>query len=292
MKLNLNGQKLATICLLIVTMGACNQDNSSVSPETENVTAEDNQAIVDETEAVFTYNEDLFGGFSGAREAATTGTDSTGVGMRPLKKDNCATITRTQANGVITVVVDYGTPKDCDGRKVGGKMTIQMPLKPSMDASGLLTQTITYENFQRGPRTISGKHSVSLVLENGKVVTKESFTQTSITTENGKTILFNSTKTRKTDTKGTPLNLSDDEIVITGATTATGSDGKTFSSTITKSIIVKIGCKATSGGFPVAGTIEIVRPEKPKSIVDYGDGSCDRTYTVTTNGVTETKTRK
>lgn len=290
MKINLNGQKLATICLLIVTMAACNQDNTSVSPE--NVTAEDNQAIVDETEAVFTYNEDLFGGFSGVREAATTGADSVGVGMRPLKKDNCATITRTQANGVITIVVDYGTPRDCDGRKVGGKMTTQIPLRPATNASGLFTQTITYEKFQRGPRTISGKHSVSLVLENGKLVTKESFTQTSITTENGKTILFNSIKARKTDTKGTPLNANDDEIVITGSTTATGSDGKTFASTITKSIIVKVACRATSGGFPVMGIIEIVCPEKPKSIVDYGDGSCDRTYTVTTNGVTETKIRK
>ncbi len=290
MKINLNGQKLATICLLIVTMAACNQDNTSVSPE--NVTAEDNQAILDETEAVFTYNEDLFGGFSGVREAATTGADSVGVGMRPLKKDNCATITRTQANGVITIVVDYGTPRDCDGRKVGGKMTTQIPLRPATNASGLFTQTITYEKFQRGPRTISGKHSVSLVLENGKLVTKESFTQTSITTENGKTILFNSIKARKTDTKGTPLNANDDEIVITGSTTATGSDGKTFASTITKSIIVKVACRATSGGFPVMGIIEIVCPEKPKSIVDYGDGSCDRTYTVTTNGVTETKIRK
>lgn len=290
MKINLNGQKLATICLLIVTMAACNQDNTSVSPE--NVTAEDNQAILDETEAVFTYNEDLFGGFSGVREAATTGADSVGVGMRPLKKDNCATITRTQANGVITIVVDYGTPRDCDGRKVGGKMTTQIPLRPATNASGLFTQTITYEKFQRGSRTISGKHSVSLVLENGKLVTKESFTQTSITTENGKTILFNSIKARKTDTKGTPLNANDDEIVITGSTTATGSDGKTFASTITKSIIVKVACRATSGGFPVMGIIEIVCPEKPKSIVDYGDGSCDRTYTVTTNGVTETKIRK
>ena len=59
-----------------------------------------------------------------------------------------------------------------------------------------------------------------------------------------------------------------------------------------KSIIVKVACRATSGGFPVMGIIEIVCPEKPKSIVDYGDGSCDRTYTVTTNGVTETKIRK
>lgn len=294
MKLKMNWKGMVSVGMIACAMVACNQDNTTLLPTTDTTLAEDNQAIVDETEAVFTYNEDLFGGFSGLRESAETGTDSAGVGnmgKRPLKKDNCATITRTEANGIMTVVVDYGTPKDCDGRKVGGKMTIQMPLKPSTDASGLFTQIITYDKFQRGPRTITGKHTVNLTLENGRMVTKENFTETTITTEDGKTIKFSSTKTRKTDAKGTPLNLTDDEIVITGSTTATGSDGSTFKSTITKAITVKITCKSSSGGFPVSGTIEIERPDKPKAVVDYGDGTCDRTYTITANGKTETKTR-
>ncbi len=167
-----------------------------------------------------------------------------------------------------------------------------MPLRPGRDATGLFTQTITYENFQRGARTITGKHTVNLVLENGRMVTKENFTETTITTEDGKTIKFSSTKTRKTDAKGTPLNVTDDEILITGSTTATGSDGTTFKSTITKAITIKVACRGGSNGFPVAGTIEIERPSQPKTVVDYGDGTCDRTYTVTVNGKTETKTRK
>jgi hypothetical protein len=156
----------------------------------------------------------------------------------------------------------------------------------------LFTQTITYENFQRGPRTVNGKHTVNLVLENGRLVTKENFTETTITTENGKTIQFNSTKTRKTDNKGTLLNANDDEITVTGSTTATGSDGKTFNSAITKAITIKIACKGISGIFPVAGTIEIERTGKSKVVIDYGDGNCDRTYTLTSDGKTVTKTRK
>lgn len=295
MKTKMAWKSIVSVSLMALAMAACNQDNTPLSPQEDLMADSDNQTIVEETEAVFSYNEDLFGGFSNLRESAETGTDSAGLGhmgKRPLKSDKCATITRSEANGVITVVVDYGVPKECEGRKVGGKMTIQMPLKPGNNATGLFTQTITYENFQRGPRTITGKHTVNLVLENGKLVTKENFTETAITTEDGKTILFNSTKNRKTDTKGTPLNLNDDEVLITGNTTATGSDGKTFKSTITKAITIKMACRGTSGGHPVAGTIEIERPDKPKATIDYGDGTCDRTYTITADGKTVTKVRK
>jgi hypothetical protein len=295
MKTKMNWRSVVSASMLALAMVACNQDNDNLTPQDELMADDDNQMIVEETEAVFSYNEDLFGGFSNLRESAETGTDSVGIGhmgKRPLKNDKCATITRSEANGVITVVVDYGATKECEGKKVGGKMTIQMPLKPDNNATGLFTQIITYENFQRGPRTITGKHTVNLVLENGRLVTKENFTETAITTENGKTILFNSTKTRKTDSKGTPLNVKDDEILITGHTTATGSDGKTFKSTITKAVTIKIACKGVSGGFPVAGTLEIERPEKPKAVIDYGDGTCDRTYTITADGKTVTKIRK
>ncbi|MFN8348910.1 MAG: hypothetical protein U0X91_28175 [Spirosomataceae bacterium] len=295
MKPKINWKSALSIALMALIAVACNQDNTSLTPQEELTADEDNQLIAEETEAVFTYNEELFGGFSNLRESAETGTDSAGLGnpgKRPLKNDKCATVTRSEANGIITVVVDYGAVKECDGRKTGGKMTIQMPLKPGDNATGLFTQTITYENFQRGPRIINGKHTVNLTLENGRLVTKENFTATTITTENGKTIVFNSTKTRKTDTKGTPLNGNDDEIVITGNTTATGSDGKTFKSTITQALILKVACRGISGGFPVAGTLEIERPDKPKAVIDYGDGTCDRTYTLTTDGKTVTKTRK
>ncbi len=293
MKRQMNWKGLVYAVLAGFVIVACNKETDGLTPGEVTVAAEDNQTIVDETEAIFSYNEDLFGGFSSLRESAETGSDSAGnPGNRPLKKDKCATVTRSESNGIISIVVDYGSTKECEGNKVGGKMTIQIPVKPGKDATGLFTQTITYENFQRGPRIINGKHTVNIVLEGGRLVTKESFTQTTITTEEGKTITFSSTKTRKTDAKGTPLNFSDDEILVNGTTTATGSDGKTFKSTITNAIIFKIACKGNNKGFPISGSIEIEQPEKSKVLIDYGDGTCDRTYTVTIDGKTETKTRK
>lgn len=293
MKIKMSWKGLTAAAGVALMLIACNKESTGPTPEEEIIAAEDNQSIIDETEAVFSYNDELFGGLSSLRESAETGTDSVGnPGKRPLKNDKCATVSRTESNGIITIVVDYGAAKQCEGRKVGGKMTIQIPVKPPRDASGLFTQNITYENFQRGPRIINGKHTINLALENGRVVTKEDFTQTTITTEDGKTITFSSTKTRKEDAKGTPLNRTDDEILVTGSTIATGSDGKTFKSTITKVIITKIACRGASGIFPVSGTIEIERPDKPTTVVDYGDDTCDRTYTITSDGKTITKIRK
>ena len=263
---------------------ACNKDQNGTLPTETDATVEDNQTIVEETENVFGFNDDQFGGLAGLRVA---GIDSAGKPLGPKPKgDKCAKVTETNVNGVLTVVIDYGVPHDCDGKIVGGKMTITMPLKPEKNASGLFTQTIKYEDFQRGKRKMSGVHVVNLTLENGRPVLKESFSQSSITTEDGKTIVFNSSKTRKTDAKNT-LKLDDDETSITGSTTATGSDGKSFKSLITRALLFKNACFKISAAFAVAGTTEIERNDQPKTTVDFGDGNCDRTYTV--NGVTKTR---
>jgi hypothetical protein len=268
----------STSALLFVS---CNKDLSNVTTtaDSNDQNAEDHQTIVDETEDIFAYNNTLVGGFGNMRVSAT---DSMG---KDLKLDKCATTTSTTANGIITTVIDFGAVHTCEGKTVGGKMTVMIPVKPTA-ATGLFSQSVVYKDFQRGLRKINGKHTMTIVLENGKAVTKESFTETTITLENGKAITFNSTKSRKIDMKST-LSTEDDEVTVTGTTTAIGSDGKSFKSTIVTALVVKNACLKTSGMFPVAGTIEIERSDKPKATIDYGNGTCDRVYTV--NGVEKTR---
>lgn len=257
---------------------ACNKENVSVSDN--DTMAEDNQVVQDETENIYAYQNELWGGFANARESAT---DSVG---KPKKMDKCATITSTTSNGVVTTVIDFGAPHECDGVKVGGKITISMPAKPSPSSSGLFNQTFVYENLVRGTRTINGKHNVNLTLENGKPVLKENFTEATITKEDGNIIKFTSTKSRKVDTKNT-VSPADDEATITGVTTAVGSDGNSFSSTITKALVIKSSCSGTVKRFPVIGTVEIERTGKAKKVIDYGNGTCDLVYTV--DGVEKTR---
>jgi hypothetical protein len=265
----------ATATLIFVS---CNKNDTTVTLEPTQ-SAEDSQVIADETEDIYAYHDNLIGGFSNMRVAAT---DSAG---KPMKLDKCATTKTTTANGIVTTVIDFGLPHTCNGKTVGGKMTITIPVKPTA-ATGLFTENVVYQDFQRGTRKINGKHSMTVTLENGKPVTKESFTETTITLEDGKVITFSSTKTRKIDLKGTATT-DDDEVSITGATTAVGSDGKTFKSTITKALVIKISCQKANGVFPVSGTVEVERTDKPKDTIDYGNGACDRIYTV--NGVEKTR---
>jgi hypothetical protein len=266
---------VSAFCLVAFVFVSC-KDITNVTTDTDQ-TADDHQTIIDETEDIFAYQNTLAGGFGGMRIAATDSVD------KNFKLDKCATTKTTTTNGITTIVMDFGAVHLCNGKNVGGKMTVTIPNKRT---TGIFTQSVVYQDFQRGARKINGKHTVTIVLENGKPVTKESFTETTITLENGKTIVFNSTKSRKIDLKAT-LTTEDDEVLVSGTTTATGSDGKSFKSTITKDLIVKNSCLKTSGMFPVAGTVEIERTDKPKTIIDYGTGTCDRVYTA--NGVEKTR---
>jgi hypothetical protein len=268
--------KLVSTFSLVAFMFVSCKDTTTVTTETDQ-TADDHQTIIDETEDVSAYQNTLAGGFGGMRVAATDSVD------KNFKLDKCATTKTTTTNGVTTIVMDFGVVNVCNGKKVGGKMTVTIPTKP---ATGLFTQSVVYQDFQRGARKINGTHTMTIVLENGKPVTKENFTATTIILENGKTIVFNSTKSRKIDMKAT-LSTQDDEVSVSGTTTATGSDGKSFKSTITKDLLIKNSCLATSGIFPVAGTTEIERTDKPKTTIDYGTGTCDRVYTA--NGVEKTR---
>ncbi len=269
--------KLLSICSVVFfVFVSCNKNTDIVTTQTDQM-VEDHQTISDETEAIFAYQNSLVGGFGNMRLAAT---DSLG---KNLKLDNCATTKTTTTNGITTVVVDFGAVRTCNNKMVGGKMTITIPAKPT---TGLFTQTVVYQDFQQGAKKINGKQTMTIVLENGKPITKESFTQTTITLENGKVITFESTKSRRMDMKGT-ISSGDDEVLMSGTTTAVSSDGKSFKSTTIKDLLIKNACFGTSGVLPVAGTIEIERTDKTKTTIDYGTGTCDRVYAV--NGVEKTR---
>jgi hypothetical protein len=56
-------------------------------------------------------------------------------------------------------------------------------------------------------------------------------------------------------------------------------------------ILYKNACGLTNR-VPVAGIVDITPIGKSLRVVDYGDGTCDRQYTVTVDGQTVTKTFK
>ena len=257
---------------------ACNK-NDGVSP-TE-VAIEDNHVIVSETEDTYQLAQDVIALPFGGRETADFQEDKPWKGTH-----GCADVTKTIANGVVTIVYDLSKVKDglCNGKKVSGKMTITMPISIK-DFTGTIIRTVTYENFSRGnDRTLNGSHTITTTLEGGKLVTSEKLGNMVITTADGRTLTFTSTKTR------TKVG---DDFQVTGSITGKSSDGKEFTLNITKALLFTKACNATTGDkFPVSGTVEIKPFDKDKRIIDYGNGTCDLEFTVTINGVTVTKTKK
>ena len=104
------------------------------------------------------------------------------------------------------------------------------------------------------------------------------------TLTSGETVNYTSTRVRTWTAGNTTLfNRFDDEYDITGTTSGTFSSGGGYTSLTTNPVHIKVGC-----GFPVSGTIEITPQNHPLRVVDYGNGMCDATFTVTVNGQTYT----
>ena len=104
------------------------------------------------------------------------------------------------------------------------------------------------------------------------------------TLESGEVVDYTSTRVRTWTTGfNTLLNRFDDEYDITGTSEATFSTGEGYTGNTTSPIHIKVGC-----GFPVSGTLDITPTGKPVRQINYGDGTCDYSFTVTVSGYTFT----
>lgn len=68
----------------------------------------------------------------------------------------------------------------------------------------------------------------------------------------------------------------DNEWLLTGGSTGSHRDGKTYVNTITEPILVKAMCH-----FAVSGTMELLIQNQFLLVLDFGDGECDRIATLT-----------
>ncbi|MND90480.1 hypothetical protein D3C87_13230 [compost metagenome] len=81
----------------------------------------------------------------------------------------------------------------------------------------------------------------------------------------------------------TQLWIWDDEYDITGTATAQVVNGDGYDANITNALHVKVGC-----AYITKGTLEITPTGKSTRKIDYGQGTCDGTFTIEINGHTYT----
>lgn len=183
-----------------------------------------------------------------------------------------------------TVTVDYGnTNCDCnDGKTRRGKI-VTTYTGPYLAQGTIITHTPVdyYVNDVRidGTKTVEnmGLNNNSQPYYNIEI--NGSATQTS-----GEILNYTSSRVRTwVNGFNTLLDRFDDEYDITGTATGTFSSGGGYSSQTLSPIRIKIGC-----GFPVSGELQITPIDRPVRTINYGDGTCDHTFTVTVNGYTFT----
>lgn len=196
----------------------------------------------------------------------------------------CATITISPFDAVTfpkTIVVDFGTINclGTDGRYRRGKININTT-GWYRDSAAVITVTpenyYVNENKVQGTKTITNQgHNAS-----GHLVYKIDVSNASVTTSEG-LISWESLRYREwIEGESTTLNPWDDVYLITGSADGVNVEGEHFNVTILTPLRIKIGCR-----WIAAGSLKLTS-DGTEIIVDYGDGSCDASATVTINGNT------
>lgn len=197
---------------------------------------------------------------------------------------SCPTISFAQAQGTFpnVMTIDFGTSCETpSGRVKKGKIVVTMSApRTTQGATWVATTNNYYVDDAKVEGTIT--HTYYLSTTNGSSRVEHTSTM-NITLPSGKTISWTSTRTR-TQTAGaeTPLNHSDDAYSITGSAQGVNREGQSYSVTITKPLIRKVGCP-----WITEGTVARTKDGKTWTL-DFGAGTCDRKATVT-NANGETK---
>jgi hypothetical protein len=176
------------------------------------------------------------------------------------------------------VTLDYGNGSHCSARGAVRKGMIQdiftyiISIKEQTTFS--VKQNITFQNFQRDTIQLDGSLSCYGVSGSPDTIKINS---SKITYADGNSIEWKGTLINQ---RHNVANIPGDTRTIGGSIKSTTSDNRMFTAKIMEPIIYDYDCSGSNSLIPVKGIVEISLNDW-RAIIDYGNGSCDRTYTVT-----------
>ncbi|NQU87149.1 MAG: hypothetical protein HQ541_15445 [Mariniphaga sp.] len=190
------------------------------------------------------------------------------------------TINSTETGYPKTITLDYGDGVELNnGRILSGLITIVISAPHKTDGA---TKTVTYNNFSVDSISVSGTSEFLFV---GNNETSRMHIHTGdlyFTMPDGKIIYREVNKTHEwLFGVDTPEDMTDDVIQITGSVEVSVSTGNEYFKEITTPIIKKGDCR-----WFVEGVVEISVNGETKIVIDYGNGDCDASATVTKDGAT------
>jgi hypothetical protein len=180
-----------------------------------------------------------------------------------------------------TVSIDFGQA-GCVGpfgttRK--GKIVVTITDRYFKEGS---VRTITFDNFYVDEFKIEGTKTVTNegLNNDGFMYFTVALTGGKIIAPAGQEITREFTHTRTwIEGQHTPRWRWDDKYLIDGEASGINRFGKTYTRTITSSLLFETACR-----WITAGTIEIQPEDLPLITLNYGTGECDDTATITVNG--------
>lgn len=257
----------------LVNLSACRKkddlDNDTSSSKNENT-----------AERYFNEVQDI------ADQAAKTGDLSTFKlsSNEGMLLSNCAVITFDTLENVSvsnpdTIIIDFGTSCLCNDNKTrSGKIIISSTGRYRNEGSII---TITPENYFVNGNQILGSRIVTNTGNNalGQPTFNVLVNGTIILANNEGTITWNATRQRTWIQGNNTLIFSDDVYSITGGSSGTKVNGQTWTSIITSPLVHKRICHQI-----VSGVLQVTPSNKPIRTIDFGQGNCDNTLTVSING--------
>lgn len=288
------------IVLVTIFTIAC-QNQNEVNPATTDTAADaaaKSQIITTAHDVLGVTSDALSGvGISTGRSATIAGRPHWGhhdgckpdIGATPTK----VTTTKDSTCYSGTVTIDYGHGNACggDSTKVHarkGKIMATFKLTAVMINGELVetsTEKITFSGCSRDSIQIDG----TIVSTTTGDTTTVSIQNVKLTYADGSSITWSGTLTYAYNNGGTTSDPSDDTKTVSGSLSGTSSTGVAYTNTITKPIVYKFACLQSKISAPGSGTVE-VKAGDATSVIDYGDDTCDNTYTVTINGETKSYT--
>jgi len=266
---NLFGKMSMIVAVAILgNLSSCKKDDETVTGQ--DVADASSESVVD---ANYDDADDMSTAYVQSNSTISSGRVATD------NRFSCATITfeGTKSSGVVTI--DFGTGcTDAKGNVRKGKIHLTYSNGPA----GTIGFTIveTFDGYSVNSVTLTGTRTL---------VREQASTQANIkhhiTLADGKATWPDNTFATRTSDFHREFNTADSTITVDGTAIGSGRLGKTYTMDITKTLVYKRSCMVSNGIYmAVQGTKLFTIDTTKKITIDFGDGACDRTVTVTING--------
>lgn len=277
---------IASLFAMVVGISSCNKSSDPISAEIAQTAA--NEATVDSQTGEV---DDM-----STNQLNTTDPAGRTEGIFDDDRVKCAIITRTPSGDKLsgTVVIDFGTAgcTDSKGNVRKGKITITWTGGRWFNAGA--SHTITFTGYSINGVKFSDQDSRTVT----NVSTANSPLTFNIVANHNLTWPDNTTASRSvhhTRQWVRSATITDDKLIFSqtagaaSAASGTNRHGKSYSVQITTPLEYWRSCAITNKVFkPVKGVIVITYDTNKVVTIDFGSGTCDNTFTISSGGHSKT----